>query len=284
MEPVFIIAEAGVNHNGNIDIAISMIDAAVKAGTDAIKFQTFKADKVVSKTAEKASYQIQPTDREESQFEMLRRLELTRNDHLKLIEYSQKCHIKFLSTPFDLESIDLLIELGLDTFKIASGEITNLPYLKKIGNLNKNLILSTGMATLTEIGNALNILISRGTAKDKIIVLHATTEYPAPFEEVNLNAIVTIEKAFGVRVGYSDHTTGIEVAIAAVALGAKAIEKHFTLDKKMNGPDHKASIETEELSKMVIAIRHIEQALGDGIKRPSVSEEKNLSVVRKSVH
>jgi N,N'-diacetyllegionaminate synthase len=284
MEPVFIIAEAGVNHNGNMEIAFEMIDAAAKAGANAVKFQTFVADNLVSKTAKKASYQIQTTGNEESQYAMLRKLELSYEDHLKLIDRCKKHQIKFLSTPFDLVSIDLLNSLGLDTLKIPSGEITNLPYLQRIGELNLSIILSTGMATLEEIESALNILIASGTKKEKITVLHATTEYPAPYEEVNLMAMGTIQNALNVNVGYSDHTTGIEVAIAAVALGARVIEKHFTLDRNMDGPDHKASLEPDELTKMVMAIRHIEKAMGDGIKKPTPSEIKNLSIVRKSIH
>jgi N,N'-diacetyllegionaminate synthase len=284
MEDVFIIAEAGVNHNGSLSIALNMIDAAAKVGADAIKFQTFKAEKMVSKSAPKALYQKQRTNNKQTQLEMLSKLELTYEEHLELLNHTNRRHIKFLSTPFDLESIELLNNLGLDTFKIPSGEITNLPYLQRIGRLNKNIILSTGMSTLDEIKIALDILISQGTSKKKITVLHATTEYPAPYEEVNLRAITTIKKKFGVKVGYSDHTAGIEVAVAAVVLGACVIEKHFTLDRNMEGPDHKASLEPNEFSQMVMAIRHIEMALGNGIKKPSPSELKNLYVVRKSIH
>ncbi len=284
MEPVFIIAEAGVNHNGNLKVALKMIDVAAKSGANAIKFQTFKAGNLVSKTAKKAYYQQQTTYYQETQQEMLRKLELSLNDHLALIKQANKRRIKFLSTPFDMESIDMLNKLNLDTFKIPSGEITNLPYLQKIGGLNKNIILSTGLSTLEEIENALKIITDAGTPKANITVLHATTEYPAPFEEVNLNALITIKNALGVNVGYSDHTAGIEVSIAAVALGARVIEKHFTLDRNMEGPDHKASIEPAELLKMVESIRNIESALGDGIKRPSSSEIKNMLLVRKSIH
>lgn len=284
MKSVFIIAEAGVNHNGELPVALKMIDAAVAAGADAIKFQTFKAESLVSKTAKKAAYQERTTSHEETQYDMLKKLELSYDAHVELVKYAKSRKIKFLSTPFDLESIEILDKLGLDTFKIPSGEITNLPYLEKIGNLKKKVILSTGMATIKEIEDALEILINAGTPKEFITVLHATTEYPAPYEEVNLNAIITIRNNFGVRVGYSDHTKGIEVPIAAVALGAEVIEKHFTLDRNMEGPDHKASLEPNELAEMIRSIRNIEKALGNGIKKPSPSELKNLSIVRKSIH
>lgn len=284
MAHVFIIAEAGVNHNGSIKTALKMVEVAAKAGADAIKFQTFIADKLVSKSASKASYQQLTTNAEESQLDMLKKLELNREDHLRLIDHAKKHNIQFLSTPFDPESIDLLADLGIMTFKIPSGEITNLPYLRKIGNLKRNVILSTGMATLDEVGNALRILTSEGSDKKNIVVLHATTEYPAPFEDINLRALASIEKAFGVKVGYSDHTTGIEVSIAAVALGATVIEKHFTLDRNMEGPDHKASLEPMELENLIKSIRHIEKALGDGIKKSSLSEMKNIHLVRKSIH
>jgi len=280
---VFIIAEAGVNHNGSIELAYKLIDIAVESGADAVKFQTFKAENVVSKNAQKAEYQKQTTDASESQFDMIKRLELDIDAHKKLIDYCQEKNIMFLSTPFDHESIDLLNELQLQIFKIPSGEITNLPYLRYIGSLNKKVFLSTGMSNLGEVGDALNILINAGTSKDNITVLHANTMYPTPMEDVNLNAMLTIQKEFAVAVGYSDHTLGIEVDIAAVAMGASIIEKHFTLDKGMEGPDHKASLEPEELKAMVSAIRNIEKALGSNEKILSPSEEINLNIARKSI-
>jgi N,N'-diacetyllegionaminate synthase len=280
---VFIIAEAGVNHNGSVEIAKELIDAAAEAGADAVKFQTFRAEKIVSKWAEKADYQKKTTDKEESQFDMIKRLELSADAHRELIEYCRDRRIEFLSSPFDLESIDLLHSLGLKIFKVPSGEITNLPYLRKIGSLKKRIILSTGMCNLGEIEDALDILISAGTKREEITVLHCNTEYPTPVEDVNLSAMLTIKEALKVDVGYSDHTLGIEIAISAVALGATVIEKHFTLRKDMEGPDHKASLEPVELKEMVKAIRNVEKALGDGIKRPSASERKNITVVRKSI-
>lgn len=283
MKKVFIIAEAGVNHNSSIELAFKLIDAAKEAGADAVKFQSFKAASLVSMKAEKAEYQKRTTDSNESQYEMIKRLELSFDDHIKLIEYCKSKNIIFLSSPFDSDSIDLLNNLGVDTFKIPSGEIINLPYLRKIGKLNKNIILSTGMADLGEIEDALDILIESGTKKENITVLHCNTEYPTPFEDVNLEAMLTIKNAFDVRVGYSDHTAGIEVPIAAVALGAEIIEKHFTLDKNMEGPDHKASLEPYELKRMIETIRNIERVLGDGIKKSSPSEAKNKFIIRKSI-
>ncbi len=283
MNKVFIIAEAGVNHNGSIVTAKKLIDVAVGAGADAVKFQTFKAENLVSKQAQKAEYQQQTTDAEESQFEMIKKLELDIGAHKKLMTYCEVKNILFLSTPFDHDSIDLLNELGLEIFKIPSGEITNLPYLRKVGSLKKQVILSTGMADLAEVEEALNVLEASGTIKEKITVLHANTEYPTPMEDVNLNAMQTIAETFNVDVGYSDHTLGIEVDIAAVAMGAKVIEKHFTLDRSMDGPDHKASLEPDELKAMVLAIRNIEMAMGNGIKKPSKSESKNILIVRKSI-
>ena len=280
---VFIIAEAGVNHNGSIELACELIDVASESGADAVKFQTFKAENLVSKNAEKAEYQKQTTDASESQFDMIKRLELDIDAHKKLIDYCQEKDIMFLSTPFDHESIDLLNELQLQIFKIPSGEITNLPYLRHIGLLNKKVFLSTGMSNLQEVGDALTVLINSGTLKENITVLHANTMYPTPMEDVNLNAMQTIHKEFGVAVGYSDHTLGIEVDIAAVAMGASIIEKHFTLDKAMEGPDHKASLEPEELKAMVSAIRNIEKALGRNEKILSPSEEVNINIVRKSI-
>lgn len=283
MNKVFIIAEAGVNHNGSLELAKKLIDEAVVAGADAVKFQTFKAELCISKNADKAEYQKQTTDKNESQFDMIKKLELNEYAHTELIKYCKIKNIMFLSTPFDLQSVDLLNGFGLEIFKIPSGEITNLPYLRKIASLNKKVILSTGMANLGEIEAALEILTKNGTAKENITVLHANTEYPTPLGDVNLKAMLTIRGAFGVKVGYSDHTPGIEVPIAAVALGATVIEKHFTLDKTMPGPDHKASLEPSELQSMVKAIRNIEIALGDGIKKASSSESKNKPIARKSI-
>lgn len=280
---VFIIAEAGVNHNGDIELAKKLIDAAVEANADAVKFQTFKAESLVSKHAEKADYQKQTTDMQETQFEMIKKLELDVSTHKELMEYCKKKNILFLSTPFDHDSIELLNNLQLGIFKIPSGEVTNLPYLKHIGSLKKQVILSTGMANLNEVESAINILIAAGTDRENITVLHANTEYPTPMEDVNLKAMLTIGDAFNVAIGYSDHTLGIEVDIAAVAMGATVIEKHFTLDKTMDGPDHKASLEPSELASMVRSIRNIEKALGNGVKRPSKSEAKNIAIARKSI-
>jgi N,N'-diacetyllegionaminate synthase len=278
-----IIAEAGVNHNGDINLARQLIDVAADAGADRVKFQTFSADRLVTRNAEKADYQAQVTEGGESQYAMLRRLELTHDMHEDLIGQCKSRGIQFFSTGFDPESIDLLVELGLDCFKISSGEITNLPFLRHVGKYGKPVILSTGMANLSEIEAALNVLEQAGTPHESITVLHCNTEYPTPVNDVNLRAMLTIRDTFGVQVGYSDHTLGIEVAIAAVALGATVIEKHFTLDRNLSGPDHKASLEPEELKAMVAAIRNIERSMGDGIKRPSSSELKNKSVVRKSL-
>jgi len=280
---VLIIAEAGVNHNGDLAIARQLIDVAAEAGADLVKFQTFSADRLVTTDAKKANYQIQTTDAAESQHAMIRRLELTRDMHQLLIAHCQTRGIEFFSTGFDPESIDLLVELGLDCFKVPSGEITNLPYLRHVGRFGKRVIISTGMATLGEIEAAMDLLEQAGTPRDRITVLHCNTEYPTPMADVNLRAMLTIRDAFGVAVGYSDHTQGIEVAIAAVALGATVIEKHFTLDNNLPGPDHKASLEPDELKAMVLAIRNIEQAMGDGIKRPSASEAKNKPIARKSL-
>lgn len=278
---VFIIAEAGVNHNGDIKLAFRLIDEAAKSGVDAIKFQTFKSSKVISKFAPKAEYQQENEKRSQSQLDMVKRLELSFEQFKILKEYCDSKNIMFLSTPFDHESIDFLYELGLKIFKIPSGEINNLPYLIKVGKLNKKVILSTGMSTLGEIETAIDILRENGT--NDIIILHCNTEYPTPIEDVNLLAMNTIKDALKVDVGYSDHTLGIEVPIAAVALGAKVIEKHFTLDKNMEGPDHRASIEPHELTEMVRCIRNIETALGNGIKKPSKSELKNKNIARKGI-
>ena len=281
--PTLIIAEAGVNHNGNLDLAKRLIDVAADAGADFVKFQTFAADRLVTRAAGKAEYQILSTGIEGSQHEMLRRLELTPEAHRILIDHCMFRHINFLSTAFDIESVDLLVKLGLEYIKIPSGEITNLPYLRHIGGLGKQVILSTGMATLGEVGSAIEALERAGTSRKCMAVLHCTTEYPAPMVDVNLRAMLTIRDTFGVAVGYSDHTLGIEVAIAAVALGATVIEKHFTLDTGLPGPDHKASLAPDQLKSLVAAIRHVETALGDGIKRPRSSEAKNKPVVRKSL-
>jgi N,N'-diacetyllegionaminate synthase len=283
MNKVFIIAEAGVNHNGCMETAKKLIEAAVEAGADAVKFQTFKAENLVTKSAEKAAYQVKNQSGNGSQYEMLKKLEIDVESHKTLIAYCKQQNILFLSTPFDLDSIDLLQNLGLEIFKIPSGEITNLPYLRKIGGLGREVILSTGMSYLAEIEDALKVLVLAGTSKEKVTILHANTEYPTPMEDVNLRAMNTIAQTFDVRVGYSDHTLGIEVDIAAVAMGAKIIEKHFTLDKNMNGPDHRASLEPQELKAMVTAIRNVEKALGNNIKTPSNSEIKNIKSVRKSI-
>jgi len=280
---VFIIAEAGVNHNGSIELAFKLVDVAVNAGADAVKFQTFKSESLVSKNTQKAEYQKKTTDSSESQLEMLQKLELKLDAYKKLNDYCKEKNIMFLSTPFDHSSIDLLNGLDLKIFKIPSGEITNLPYLRHIGSLAKKIILSTGMSTLKEVGEAISILVNSGTNKENISVLHANTMYPTPMEDVNLNAMQTIKNEFDIAVGYSDHTLGIEVDIAAVAMGATIIEKHFTLDKMMIGPDHKASLEPRELEAMVGAIRNIEKALGSNIKTVTPSEQVNKNIVRKSI-
>ncbi len=283
MRKTFIIAEAGVNHNGNIKIAKKLIDVAVRAGADSIKFQTFKTELCISKGTEKAMYQKKTTSSKESQFEMVKKLELSYADFEILYTYCNDKKIIFLSTPFDHPSIDFLNNLGLEIFKIPSGEITNLPYLRHIGSLNKKVILSTGMANIGEIESALEVVINAGTKKENITVLHANTMYPTPMTDVNLKAMVTIGNTFDIPYGYSDHTLGIEVDIAAVAMGACCIEKHFTLDKKMEGPDHKASLEPDELKAMVTSIRNIELALGSKVKKPRPSEIPNIVVARKSI-
>lgn len=280
-----IIAEAGVNHNGSIENAFKLVDAAVNAGVDYVKFQTFKADKLVSKNAQKADYQKENTgDHEESQFEMLKKLELSHEQHELLIEYCKQKNIKFFSTAFDLESLQYLKNIGLDIVKIPSGEITNYPYLRLASKLFKKVILSTGMATIDEIQDAVNVFKQAGFQNQDITILHCNTEYPTPMSDVNLKAMLHIQEHFGTAIGYSDHTLGIEVPIAAVALGASMIEKHFTLDKKMEGPDHIASLEPIELKAMVDAIRNIENAIaGTGLKAPSPSEMKNIAIARKSI-
>lgn len=285
MSKCVIIAEAGVNHNGSIELAKKLIEAAANAGADYVKFQTFKAAKLVSTDARKADYQLKSTSKREiSQFEMLKRLELKLTDYEILKNHCKKFKIKFLSTGFDLDSLDFLATLKIDMFKIPSGEITNIPYLRRVASKGKPVVLSTGMSSLAEIELAINVLIEGGIKREKITVLHCNTEYPTPFRDVNLNAMLTIRSAFKVDVGYSDHTPGIEIPIASVALGATVIEKHFTLDKSMEGPDHKASLDPVELKQMIFSIRHVEQALGNGIKQPSPSELKNISVARKSIH
>ena len=281
-DKTLIIAEAGVNHNGSLDIAKKLIDVAYEAGADYVKFQTFKSENLVKKNAKKASYQIDNTKNSHSQFSMLKKLELSEKNHQILIKYCKQKNVKFLSTAFDFDSINFLKD-KLDFYKIPSGEITNLPYLEKVARLGLLVVMSTGMANLEEVKEAFSILLKNGMKKENIIVLHCNTEYPTPMEDVNLNAMLTIQNELGVRVGYSDHTLGIEVPIAAVAMGATVIEKHFTLNRDMNGPDHKASLEPDELRLMVNSIRNIESALGDGIKKPSNSEKKNILVARKSI-
>lgn len=281
MSNVFVIAEAGVNHNGDIEIAKKLVDTAVWAGADAVKFQTFHAEKLVCRTAKKAEYQMETTQKAESQFDMLKRLELTSDMHEQLIDYCKDRKIKFLSTPFDIESMDYLVRCGVDIIKIPSGEITNYPYLVNAGKTRRKVILSSGMSSLDEVRNAVCVLRENGSMD--ITVLHCNTEYPSPYGDVNLRAMQTIKDELGVSVGYSDHTTGIEIPIAAVALDATVIEKHFTLNKNMDGPDHKASLEPDELKEMIRAIRNIELSLGDGRKIPSASEKKNMTIVRKSI-
>lgn len=283
MNKVLIIAEAGVNHNGSIKIAKQLIDVAADAGVDYIKFQTFRTEKLVSKTAPKADYQIQNTGNDNSQYDMLKRLELSENDHRELIDYCNKKNVKFFSTAFDIDSVSFLYRLGLSQWKIPSGEITNFPYLRAIGKTRQPVILSTGMANLQEIEEAIKVLVQFGTTREEITLLHCTTEYPAPKNEVNLLAIQTLKNHFGLNVGYSDHTQGIEIPVAAVALGATVIEKHFTLSRDLEGPDHRASLEPNELKQMVQYIRNIEKALGNGIKIPSENEKKNIAIVRKSI-
>ena len=286
MSKVIIIAEAGVNHNGDIQLAKKLIDVAVDAGVDYVKFQTFKADSLVSKSAKKAIYQsVNINDGNDSQYAMLKNLELSHENHLELITYCSEKNIQFFSTAFDVEGVNYLNDLGLSFFKIPSGEITNYPYLKAVALCGKPAIMSTGMCSEMEIKAALDVLMKFGLKKEFISILHCNTEYPTPMKDVNLKAMLAIQKTFGVQVGYSDHTLGIEIPIAAVALGATIIEKHFTLDRTLPGPDHLASLEPTELKAMVTAIRNIELALsGDGIKMPSESETKNITIARKSIH
>ena len=282
-QSTIIIAEAGVNHNGSIELAKKLIEVAAEGGADFVKFQTFKAETLVTQTADKAEYQKEITNTDETQFEMIKKLELDRNAHETLIEYCKQKDIQFLSTAFDHDSIDLLDQLNMPLFKIPSGEIINLPYLRHIGRMSKPIIMSTGMSSLEEVRDALNVLIESGAEKEQITILHCNTEYPTPMEDVNLKAMITIRDELGVNVGYSDHTLGIEIPIAAAAMGATVIEKHFTLDRTLPGPDHAASLEPHELKKMVSAIQNIEKAMGDGIKKSSPSEIKNMSIARKSI-
>lgn len=283
---VLIIAEAGVNHNGSIDVAKQLIDKAVGAGADIIKFQTFKSEKLVSKSAKQAEYQKRNigSKADDSQLNMLKKLELSQEDYEELMQYCQQKGIKFFSTAFDMESIDYLHSLHMGLWKIPSGEITNYPYIRKIAQYGEPVILSTGMCEMDDICAAMNVLIKFGVKREQITILHCNTEYPTPYKDVNLKAMIALKDEFKVEVGYSDHTKGIEVPIAAVALGATVIEKHFTLDRNMEGPDHKASLEPDELRAMVCAIRNIEKAIGgDGIKHVSESERKNIAIARKSI-
>lgn len=276
-----IIAEAGVNHNGSLDIARRLVDAAKACGADAVKFQTFNAEKLASRSAEKAAYQKRTTPRDDSQLEMLRKLQLGENEFRDLVEHCRGCGIEFLSSPFDEQSADLLDSLGMETFKIPSGEITNHPFLTHVARKRRAVILSTGMCNLGDVEEAVEIF--RVFDVPRLILLHCVTEYPAPYDQINLSAMNTLRAAFGLEVGYSDHSPGIEIPVAAVSLEAMVIEKHFTLDKTMEGPDHKASVNPDEFRRMVEAIRNVEQAIGDGIKRPAACELKNMGVARKSL-
>jgi N,N'-diacetyllegionaminate synthase len=281
MSRVFIIAEAGVNHNGSLDLALQLVDAARASGADAVKFQTFRAELLATRSAHKASYQERTTAKEESQFEMLQRLELDAAAHERLIDHCREIGIQFLSSPFDNQSADLLYKMGVSLFKVPSGEITNFPFLRHLAHMGRPLILSTGMSTIGEVEEAVHVLQTEGASQ--LTLLHCVTEYPAPYEEVNLRAMQTLKSAFGLPVGYSDHTPGIEIAVAAAALGAEVIEKHFTLNRSLPGPDHAASLEPVELQQMVASIRHVEVALGTGIKSPAPCELPNISVARKSI-
>ncbi|OQX06904.1 MAG: N-acetylneuraminate synthase [Desulfobulbaceae bacterium A2] len=282
-EHILIIAEAGVNHNGSLDLALQLVDAAAACGADAVKFQTFRADSLVARDAPKARYQQETTGTAEGQFAMLQRLELDMAAHRLLSERCQERGLVFLSSPFDIESARALYELGMRRYKIPSGEITNMPLLECIGRLAEEVLLSTGMADVQEVGEALAVLDEAGLDRSRVTVLHCTTEYPAPYDEVNLRSMMTMGKKFGVRTGYSDHTPGIEIPVAAAALGAWVLEKHFTLDKSLPGPDHRASLDPTEFAAMVRAVRHVELALGDGVKRPTASELPNRIVARKSI-
>lgn len=285
MEKTVIIAEAGVNHNGDLNIAKQLIDAAADAGADYVKFQTFIAEELVTKNAKKAEYQKQIVqDGEDYQFKMLKKLELTQEQHFELIDYCKDKGVKFLSTAFDIKSLDFISNLSLDFYKIPSGEITNKPYLQRIAQLGLPIVMSTGMANLDEVKEALQVLIDGGIKKKDVTILHCNTEYPTPYTDVNLNAMLTIKEELGVEIGYSDHTLGVTVPVSAVTMGAKVIEKHFTLNKNMKGPDHKASLNPEELKEMVDHIRIVEQILGSKEKVPSSSEIKNMPIARKSIH
>jgi len=279
---IFIIAEAGVNHNGSLELAKQLIDKAAWAGVDAVKFQSFKASKLLTRNTPKAGYQKKTTSGD-SQYDMIQKLELSYDDHIELRDYTREKGLEFMSTPFDHDSIDLLVEIGVKQFKVGSGDLTNVPYLRYMASKKLPIILSTGMAEMDEIRLALKTITETGFPKKDLTILHATTEYPAPFDEINLKAMISMKNDLGIRIGYSDHTPGIEVPVAAAALGASVIEKHFTLDKNMEGPDHKASLEPDELKQMVSAIRNIEKALGSGIKEPSKSEIKNIPAARKSL-
>lgn len=279
--PVFIIAEAGVNHNGDISKAKELIDAAVEAGVDAVKFQTFNTDKLTTKKAPKADYQNETTDKNESQYDMLKKLELSKEEHIILKKYCEKKNINFMSTPFSFDTVDLLEEIDVDIYKIGSSDTNNLPLLKYIAQKNKPIILSTGMTTLTEVSEAVDTILNTGN--DKLVLLHCVSNYPAEYENVNLKAMDTMKNAFNIESGYSDHTLGVEVPIAAAARGAAVIEKHFTLDKNMEGPDHKASLNPKELKNMVQSIRNIETSLGNGIKEPTKNEKENKKTIRKSI-
>jgi N-acetylneuraminate synthase len=279
--PVFIIAEAGVNHNGDISKAKELIDAAVEARVDAVKFQTFNTDKLTTKKAPKADYQNETTDKNESQYVMLKKLELSKEEHIILKEYCEEKNINFMSTPFSSDTVDLLEQIGIDIYKIGSSDTNNLPLLKYIAQKNKPIILSTGMSTLTEVSEAVDTILNTGN--DKLVLLHCVSNYPAEYENVNLKAMDTMKNAFNIETGYSDHTLGVEVPIAAAARGAAVIEKHFTLDKNMEGPDHKASLNPRELKNMVRSIRNIETSLGNGIKEPTKNEKENKKTIRKSI-
>ncbi|MBS1492828.1 MAG: N-acetylneuraminate synthase [Bacteroidetes bacterium] len=283
MKRTFIIAEAGVNHNGNIKLAYKLINEAVKAGADAVKFQTAVPELVMTEYATKAEYQITNTGEAGSQIAMAKKIHLPLEAYKELKEYCEKNNIMFLSTPFDMKSLELLLSFNMPYMKIPSGEITNYPYLKRIGEQNMNVIISTGMSTLNDVEECLNLIVASGTDKEKITLLHCTTEYPTPLEDVNLKAMLTLKDTFNVNVGYSDHTKGIEVSIAAAAIGATVVEKHFTLDKTMEGPDHLASLEPYELAEMVRCIRNVDLAMGDGDKQIAASEEKNIVIARKSI-
>ncbi|RAP34141.1 N-acetylneuraminate synthase [Candidatus Marinamargulisbacteria bacterium SCGC AG-410-N11] len=283
MDKTFIIAEAGVNHNGELSLAKQLVDVAKSAGAEAVKFQTFKSETLATKNAKKATYQKETTNSDESQFDMLKKLELTHEMHMELINYCKQKEILFLSSPFDCDSVTYLERLNLPILKIPSGEILHVPYLRKIAAINKPTILSTGMCTMDDIEFGVTTLLNSGLDKSNLSLLHCTTEYPCPFEDVNLNAMATIQNKFEVPVGYSDHTPGITIPIAAVAMGATIIEKHFTLDKSLLGPDHKASLDPQELKAMVDQIRIVEKAKGNGVKEPSFSEQKNIEIVRKSI-